>query len=240
MATHSTTPDLNEILCHAEVSSFPSDYRIDGLSPEHPIWSVDGPCAGDGPYPVYCHEIGERVRCPKRPTENHSARTIGMYGEACGVVCDACKAVYTARELPSNKPLGENHPAKNQIYPDTFVCTEDVTTIMPVGYKLECIEDFYPVWPADLKDGPFTLSGYGVGEQVLCPTHLTQHPPARTIGSERATGIVCEECGAVYAVPSIIPNWAMTKISCIPHYRQDKVILLSVNAAWKSDDDSAE
>ncbi|CAJ8620582.1 Uncharacterised protein [Burkholderia pseudomallei] len=99
MATNSTTPDLNEILCHAEVSPFPTDYLIAGLSPEHPIWSVDFP---DGPFPVYCHEIGERVRCPKHPTENHSARTLGMYREACGVICDDCKTVYTARELPSN------------------------------------------------------------------------------------------------------------------------------------------
>ncbi|KAH0438998.1 hypothetical protein [Paraburkholderia fungorum] len=240
MATHSTTPDLNEILCHAEVSSFPSDYRIDGLSPEHPIWPVDGSCAGDGPFPVYCLAIGDRVRCPMHPAANHSARTIGMYGEACGVVCDDCKAVYTARKLPTNEPLAEGHPAKSLIYPDTFVCTEDVTAIMPVGYKLECIEDFYPIWAADLKDGPFTLSSHGVGDPVLCPTHLTQHPPARTIGGEWATGIVCDECKSVYARPSIIPDWAMTKISCIPHYRQDKVILLSVNVAGEADDDCAD
>ncbi|MBU9583043.1 MULTISPECIES: hypothetical protein [Burkholderia] len=100
MATHSTTFDLNEILNHVEVSPFPSDYLIVGLSCEHPIWSVDVP---DGPYPVYCHEIGERVHCPKHPTENHSARTLGMYGEACGVICDDCKTVYTARELPAHE-----------------------------------------------------------------------------------------------------------------------------------------
>ncbi|CAJ2736581.1 hypothetical protein [Burkholderia pseudomallei] len=106
MATRSTIPDLREILHHAEVSPFPSDYLIAGLSPEHPIWSVDAP---DGPYPVYCLEIGERVRCPKRPTESHSARTIGMYGEACGVVCDDCKTVYTARELPANECFDVTH-----------------------------------------------------------------------------------------------------------------------------------
>lgn len=237
MATHSTAPDLNEILCHTEVSPFPADYLIADLSPEHPIWSVDVP---DGPYPVYCHEIGERVRCPKHPTENHSARTIGMYGEACGVVCDACKAIYTAREFPSNKSLAGTHPEESLTYPDTFVCTGDVTAIMPAGYTLECFEGYYPVWSADFKDGPFTLYSHGVGEEVLCPTHLTQHPPARTIGGECATGIVCDECKTVYAMPSIIPTWAAGEISCIPHDRQDKVILLSVTATKKSGDDSTD
>ncbi|KWH26331.1 hypothetical protein [Burkholderia multivorans] len=106
MATRCTTPDLFEALDHAEVSPFPTDYQIADLSPEHPIWSIDFP---DGPFPVYCHEIGERVRCPKHPTENHSARTMGMYREACGVVCDDCKTVYTAREFPANKCFDVTH-----------------------------------------------------------------------------------------------------------------------------------
>ncbi|WP_175866090.1 hypothetical protein [Burkholderia contaminans] len=237
MATRSITPDLYETLLRAKVS-FRSTYLIASLAPEHPIWPADAP---DGPFPVYCLEIGHRVRCPTHSTENHSARTIGMDGEACGVLCDDCKTVYTARELPSNKPpLDGKLPATSQTFTNTFVSTEDVTASMPAGYRLERIEDFYPIWSPDLKDGPFTLSSHGVGEEVLFPTHLTQHPPARTISGEWATGIICHECKAVYARPSVIPNWAMRKISCIPHYRQDKAILLSANVAEGSNDDSTE
>lgn len=224
MATPSTPLNLLEILHYPEVSYFPSDYLIADLSAEHPIWSVDFP---DGPYPVYCHQIGERVRCPKHPTENHSARTIGMYGEACGVVCDSCKAVYTARELPPNKPADgyPNRPTQS-ICPDhrksvSNADAERVDEARPrkrgkrqlpipvteysVSYSLD---PEHPVWPLEdegiAQGAPYPLSMVAAGALVLCPKHRKRHGVGTAVGyaGGAAEGILCPSCKHIYYIAS--------------------------------------
>ncbi|CAJ8620420.1 Uncharacterised protein [Burkholderia pseudomallei] len=111
-----------------------------------------------------------------------------------------------------------------QTYPETFFCPNDVSTFVPEGYQFACIEEYFPVWPADMTEGPFTLWSYDTGELLLCPKHLTQHPPARAIGPNRtAAGIVCDECKAVYALTCILPDEHENYIGMVCNDRDELV-----------------
>ncbi|MFL9892390.1 MULTISPECIES: hypothetical protein [Paraburkholderia] len=120
-------------------------------------------------------------------------------------------------------------PAK-PAYPDTLFCSRDVSTFMPEGYKLVCIEEHYPIWAADLHEGPFTVCSYSTGAEVLCPKHPTKHPPAKAIGSHRAAaGIVCDECKTVYALTSIIPMRLRGMVACICNFRNQTVLSIAAS-----------
>lgn len=100
---------------------------------------------------------------------------------------------------------------------DSIFCARDVTSNLPDGYTIECIEEYFPVWPVGLHEGPFTICSYDTGEGVLCPKHLTNHNPARATGPGRtAAGIVCHDCKTVYALTCILPKHNDHKMLCTP------------------------
>lgn len=90
--------------CDGDVRQFVPDYIIADLSPEHPTWPSD---LRDGPLPVYCYSTGDLVLCPRVPAHS-KARAIGVDREACGIVCDDCKAVYATCRLLSLESLEED------------------------------------------------------------------------------------------------------------------------------------
>lgn len=92
-----------------------------------------------------------------------------------------------------------SNPTKTT-YPDTFFCSGDASKFAP-GFKVTSISEEYPIWSANMKDGPHPINGFDTGELLLCPRRLTLHPPARAIGPGRsASGIVCEECRTIFAL----------------------------------------
>lgn len=72
----------------------PFEYAISYvLTGEHPTWAVD---SSDGPHPLCCYRPGDSVLCPMHLKEHPPAHTVGFDGEACGVICHACKHIYHA------------------------------------------------------------------------------------------------------------------------------------------------